>query len=168
MASQVTSTGTSKRRISCCISASARARRTPFPIRIIGRSARFSSCQDGNDFIIGVPTLAGPIGIKVCGKLLPDRIVEEAAGSSIGDACTSKGMSIHTGPGRPVRARSQIQPFRGDSGFRSGSSTVTAYLVMGLTMETMSTSWTPTWRIPERLIFVVKSTIRSLDLPGDE
>ena len=41
----------------------------------------------------------------------------------------------------------------------AGSSTVTAYLVIGLTIETMSISWTPSCRMPQRR--ALASNIRS-------
>ena len=50
----------------------------------------------------------------------------------------------------------------------SGSRTATAYLVIGLTMETMSTSCTPSWRMPSGLPYGVEHAVGALDLAGEE
>ena len=59
--------------------------------------------------------------------------------NSISAICTSKGRSISTGPGRPERIRwKACWKARGTC---AGSRTVTAHLVTGLAMLSMSTAW---------------------------
>ena len=59
--------------------------------------------------------------------------------NSISVVCTSIGRSISTGPGRPERIRwKACWKARGTC---PGSRTVTAHLVTGLAMVSMSTAW---------------------------
>ncbi len=59
--------------------------------------------------------------------------------NSISAICTSKGRSISTGPGRPLRNRwKACWKQRGTS---AGSRTVSLHLVTGLLMDSMSTAW---------------------------
>ena len=94
-AHQVASTGIRRRSNSSRNSASARARRTPLPTKISGRSARLSASM------ISRTCAARPDPRRTPAALGG---IESAAGSdsSIGAACTSSGISIHTGPGPPV------------------------------------------------------------------
>jgi hypothetical protein len=55
-------------------------------------------------------------------------------------------MSIHTGPGRPVRA--SYSAFSRWNRISIGSVTITAYLVIGRTRSTMLISCTPSVRNP--------------------
>ena len=85
---------------------------------------------------------------------------------SICEPCTSSGMSIHTGPGRPVVARCSAS-----SRWRrmdSGSVTVTAYFVSERTTETMSTSCAPTERTPESPFMSARFTWPEMKMHGVE
>ena len=78
---------------------------------------------------------------------LPGGVKPSSCAGSMGEACTSSGMSIQTGPGRPVVAR--CTAFSRWKRMLGGSVTVTAYLVMGMTIGTISISWEPSCRSPE-------------------
>jgi len=59
--------------------------------------------------------------------------------NSISAICTSNGRSISTGPGRPERIR--WKACWNTCGTSAGSRTVTAHLVTGLAIDSMSTAW---------------------------
>ncbi len=149
---RVVRTGTPSRRTSAATRSLAPAMRTPLPTSSSGR----------------VDAASDATTASICESVARATMRACASGSkpsspagSISAACTSSGMSIHTGPGRPVRARNSA--WSRCQRIVVGSRIVTAYFVIGCTIETMSISWTPRWRSG-----VAERQVRALRLAGHE
>jgi hypothetical protein len=117
---------------------SAWARNTPSPTRITGF---FDSCNNENTAAI-IESIVGDL--LYCSP--SDSWYERILSGSTNAACTSSGISSHTGPWRPLKASDTAfsKWYRMSSGFFI----ITAYFVIDSTILIIPSSWFPFWRTP--------------------